>query len=133
MGEPRLARYWSVPEAVAIRYRPAGETIAHFQSLFDQAVQDRLRTDGFNVIGGSAYGDRLENDRFYAQAVLGELGFPQGHVWAFEDAQAAIAFVVSRVKLEQDRSDRQLALWRWRGQKLTNDGKAKVRPPLVDS
>ena len=33
-----------------------------------------LRRDGFNVIGSSAYGARLENDRAYAQRILGELG-----------------------------------------------------------
>jgi phosphoribosylamine---glycine ligase len=57
------------------------------------ALQDELRRDGFNVIGGSAYGDRLENDREYGQAVLAELGFPQGHVWTFGSAPEAQAFV----------------------------------------
>jgi len=60
------------------------------------ALQDTLRTEGFNVIGGSAYGDRLETDRFYAQQVLGELGFPLGHVWTFPKAQAAIDFIAAR-------------------------------------
>jgi len=60
------------------------------------ALQDELRGAGFNVIGGSAYGDRLETDRFYAQQVLAELGFPQGHVWTFAEAQAAIDFIAGR-------------------------------------
>ncbi|HEY3696980.1 hypothetical protein [Phenylobacterium sp.] len=60
------------------------------------ALQDQLRRQGFNVIGGSAYGDRLENDRLYGQQVLAELGFPQGHVWRFKQADAAEAFIAGR-------------------------------------
>lgn len=59
-------------------------------------IQDQLRRDGFHVIGGSVYGDRLENDRAYAQDVLAELGFPKGHVWEFYTAAEAQAFVAER-------------------------------------
>jgi phosphoribosylamine---glycine ligase len=57
------------------------------------ALQDELRGQGFQVVGGSAYGDRLENDRAFAHAVLAEIGFPEGHVWRFEGAAAALAFL----------------------------------------
>ena len=58
-------------------------------------LQDQLRRDGFNVVGGSAHGDRLENDRAYAQAVLADHGFPLGHVWQFNDFAAADAFIAA--------------------------------------
>jgi phosphoribosylamine---glycine ligase len=60
------------------------------------ALQDRLRRDGFQVIGGSAYGDRLENDRAYAQQVLAELGFPAGNVRQFADPAEALRFIEAR-------------------------------------
>ncbi len=60
------------------------------------ALQDELRAQGFNVIGGSRYGDRLENDRAHAQAVLADLGFPAPSVIEFDDPAAAAAFVRER-------------------------------------
>jgi phosphoribosylamine---glycine ligase len=59
-------------------------------------VQDQLRRDGFNVIGSSAYGARLENDRAYAQRTLAELGLPTAAVFEFSDAREAISFIDKR-------------------------------------
>ncbi|MGI3900000.1 MAG: phosphoribosylamine--glycine ligase [Janthinobacterium lividum] len=58
--------------------------------------QDSLRAEGFNVIGGSAYGDRLENDRAYAQRVLGDLGLQVAPVWEFDTQAEAEAFLDGR-------------------------------------
>ena len=60
------------------------------------ALQDALRADGFHVIGGSAYGDRLENDRAFAQAVLAGLGFPSGHVRRFVTTAETLDFIIDR-------------------------------------
>ncbi|CAM3222733.1 phosphoribosylamine--glycine ligase [Sphingomonas antarctica] len=66
-----------------------------FESVSEDygAIQDEIRGLGYHVIGGSAFGDRLENDRAFAQALLAELGFPAGHVHEFADTEAAIAFI----------------------------------------
>lgn len=56
-------------------------------------LQDRLRNDGFNVIGSSAYGTRLENDRAYAQRILGELGLSTAPVFEFAGADEARRFI----------------------------------------
>lgn len=58
-------------------------------------VQDQLRREGFNVIGGSAYGDRLENDRAYAQRVLAGAGLSIAHSWEFTDCNAALQFLTT--------------------------------------
>jgi len=72
-----------------------GEGVILFEAVSEGfgALQDKLRADGFQVIGGSALGDRLENDRAYAQALLAEHGFPAGHVHEFTDAREADTFV----------------------------------------
>ena len=58
--------------------------------------QDALRADGFNVIGGSAFGDRLENDRAYAQRVLQGLGLEVAAVWEFATLAEVDAFLARR-------------------------------------
>ncbi len=60
------------------------------------ALQDRLRGDGYNVIGSSAYGALLENDRAYAQRVLGELGLSTAGVFEFSDPTQASQFIDER-------------------------------------
>jgi phosphoribosylamine--glycine ligase len=78
--------------------REAGENgIILFEAVSEGLglLQDSLRTDGFRVIGGSAFGDRLENDRAFAQRLLSELGLPIASTHEFSDASKAIAFITS--------------------------------------
>jgi phosphoribosylamine--glycine ligase len=72
--------------------REAGdEGLILFEAVGFGELQDELRHEGFNIIGGSALGDRLENDRAYALQLLGENGLriaPVTHFTKFEDAIA---------------------------------------------
>jgi phosphoribosylamine---glycine ligase len=65
------------------------ENVAHGSG----ALQDALRADGFNVIGGSSFGDRLENDRAFAQNLLAQAGLSIARHWQFADVQAALEFL----------------------------------------
>jgi phosphoribosylamine--glycine ligase len=54
-------------------------------------TQDRLRGEGYRVVGGSALGDRLEIDRVYAQSVLADVGLPIARSVELDGFDAAIA------------------------------------------
>jgi phosphoribosylamine--glycine ligase len=61
-------------------------------------IQDDLRKQGFNVIGGSEGGDKLELEREFAQDLLESLGVQTEVSRNFKDIKSALAF------LEENRS-----------------------------
>jgi phosphoribosylamine--glycine ligase len=56
-------------------------------------LQDRLRADGYAVVGGSEGGDLLENDRLHCQRVLAEHGVRTVPIHFFDHRDDAIRFV----------------------------------------
>jgi phosphoribosylamine--glycine ligase len=79
--------------------RDAGEDgIVLFENVADQRgeMQDALRADGLHVVGGSAFGDKLENDRVYAQEVLRSLGLPVAPMFGLETLADAAALIEHR-------------------------------------
>ena len=77
--------------------RAAGpDGVALFESALRGADQDALRRDGFQVIGGSALGDRLEADRDFGQAVLRDAGLHTAASQHFDNYGQAMDFLRQR-------------------------------------
>ncbi len=77
--------------------RAAGrDGIILFETAHDGDIQERLRRDGFNVIGGGAFGDRLENDRAFGQHHMRRAGMQTAPVHEFDDFDAAAAYLRAR-------------------------------------
>ncbi len=64
-----------------------------FEGIGWGETQDRLRREGFRVIGGSALGDRLESDRAFGQEVLRNCGLQTAAMHQFDDFDRGIDFV----------------------------------------
>ncbi len=74
-----------------------------FETATRGATQDALRADGYRVVGGSALGDSLEQDRELGQAALREVGLttlPTHRFASFDEAMAFVARAPARYVLK---------------------------------
>lgn len=67
--------------------------IVLFETASAGETQDALRREGFNVIGGSALGDRLESERHFGQSVLNGIGLNTARNRVFSTFDDAVKFI----------------------------------------
>jgi phosphoribosylamine--glycine ligase len=72
------------------------EGLILFEAVGFGELQDQLRTEGFNVVGGSSFGDWLENDRAFALELLAKQGLRVPAVRQFSRSSDALADLAER-------------------------------------
>lgn len=76
--------------------RAAGnDGLVLFETAHHGELQDELRASGLAVVGGSAWGDRLESDRGFGQTVMRDAGMQVARSWSFDGFDDAIAWVTA--------------------------------------
>jgi phosphoribosylamine--glycine ligase len=79
--------------AAAIAWAAAGDHVILVEDSGWGEQQDEMRRRGLHVLGSSALGDRLEQDRAYGQQVLRDAGLHTLPTHTFASFTEAIAFV----------------------------------------
>jgi len=59
---------------------------------------ESLRNRGYLVVGGNRFGDRIENDRLFAQKMMRETGMKLPPSWRFKNFKTAAKFIKKRPK-----------------------------------
>lgn len=80
-----------------------------FEKVGRGAEQDALRAEGYQVIGGSVLGDRLEYDRAFGQAMLRDAGLRIAESHPFDSPDDAAAWLrqhPGRIVLKHDNNAR---------------------------
>ena len=72
-------------------------TVIVFDDIGFGDVAEKLRAEGRLVVGGSAYTDKLENDREFGQEELRGVGVNTLPSWNFASFDEAIEFVKKKV------------------------------------
>lgn len=92
-GMVELADSW---EAALPWIREAGpDGLILFEDAGRGELQDQLRREGYHVVGGSALGDQLEQNRVLGQMTLRDIGLHTLPMLPFDDFGAAIAHITA--------------------------------------
>ncbi|MBP0494010.1 hypothetical protein [Roseomonas indoligenes] len=68
--------------------------IIFFERIGRGAIQEELRAQGYRVVGGSTFGDRLEAEREFGQTVLREAGLAIAESHSFAHPSLALEWLV---------------------------------------
>ena len=96
VGEGLVSRVGDWREGLAWVREAGRDGLVLCETASDGALQDGLRAEGVQVVGGSAAGDRLESDRAFAQELLARLGMRTARTHVFTRFSEALDFLRRR-------------------------------------